>query len=120
MIGVAYPRAALRLDRVGKLLLLGPGIGVLAGCGAAPSLTVVGSYFPAWLACGVIGVVAALYLNCFVAVVQAFQKIPAINALAPTQSEPPFLVAQVVVMVIFIALGILAVKKFHPGAASRP
>jgi hypothetical protein len=60
MIGVAYPRAALRLDRVGKLLLLGPGIGVLAGCGAAPSLTVVGSYFPAWLACGVIGVVAAV------------------------------------------------------------
>jgi YtcA family len=40
--------------------LLGPCVGVLAGCGAAPSLTVVGSYFPAWLACGIIGVVAAI------------------------------------------------------------
>ena len=68
----------------------------------------------------VIGVVVALYLNCFVAVVQAFQKIPAINALAPTQSEPPFLVAQVVVLAIFIVLGILAVRKFHPPAPSRP
>ena len=62
----------------------------------------------------VIGAMLALYLNCFVAVVQAFQKLPFLQPLAPTQSEPPFVIAQVVVMVIFIALGIGAVRKFHP------
>jgi hypothetical protein len=55
--------------------------------------------------------VAALYLNVFVGVVQAFQKLPFLKPLAPTQSEPPFLVAQVVVLVIFALLGILAVKR---------
>lgn len=43
-----------------RLLLLCPCVGSLAGCGAAPSLTVVGSYFPAWLACGIVGLVAAI------------------------------------------------------------
>jgi hypothetical protein len=62
----------------------------------------------------VIGAMLALYLNCFVGVVQAFQKLPFLQPLAPTQSEPPFVVAQVVVMAIFIALGIGAVRKFHP------
>jgi hypothetical protein len=57
---------------------------------------------------------AALYLNVFVAVVQAFQKLPLLQPLAPTQSEPPFLIAQVVVLVIFVALGILAASRFHP------
>ena len=55
----------------------------------------------------------ALYLNVFVLVVQTFMKVPAVHALAPTQKEPPFLIAQVVVMLIFIALTVLAVKKFH-------
>jgi hypothetical protein len=63
----------------------------------------------------VVCAVIALYLNVFVAVVQSFLKIPALKALAPTQKEPPFLVAQLVVMAIFIAFGILAVKKFHVG-----
>jgi hypothetical protein len=57
----------------------------------------------------------ALYLNCFVAVVQSFLKEPALKALAPTQKEPPFLVAQLVVIAIFIVLGVLAVKKFQVG-----
>jgi hypothetical protein len=58
----------------------------------------------------------AEYLNVFVLVVQAFEKVPALRALAPTQSEPPFLVAQLAVMAVFIALTIFAVKKFHPDA----
>ena len=58
----------------------------------------------------IVGAVLALYLNVFVAVVQAFQKLP---PLAPTQSEPPFLIAQLVVMAIFIVLGVVAVKRFH-------
>ena len=57
----------------------------------------------------------ALYLNVFVLVVQSFEKVPALKAMAPTQSEPPFLVAQVIVLLLFIVLGIFAVKKFHLG-----
>lgn len=53
---------------------------------------------------------AALYLNCFVAVIQSFQKVPAVNALAPTQTEAPFLVAQVVVIVAFVAVGVVAIR----------
>ncbi|HEV2040553.1 MAG TPA: hypothetical protein VGT81_10990 [Casimicrobiaceae bacterium] len=62
----------------------------------------------------VAGAVVALYLNVFVGVVQAFQKLTFLAPLAPTQSEPPFVVAQVVVLVIFIALGVLALRSFHP------
>lgn len=52
-----------------------------------------------------IAAVFSLYLNMFVAVVQAFQKIPVLKAAAPTQSEPPFIIAQVTVMLIFILMG---------------
>jgi hypothetical protein len=62
----------------------------------------------------VAGAITALYLNVFVAVVQAFAKIPALRSLAPTQSEPPFLVTQALIFVIFIALGIAALVNFHP------
>ncbi len=55
----------------------------------------------------------ALYLNCFVAVVQSFLKIPALHAMAPNGNEPPFLVAQTIVLLIFIALGIFATKRFR-------
>ena len=61
----------------------------------------------------VITAVMALYFNVFVLVVQSFLKIPALKAMAPTQTEPPFLIAQVVVMLLFIVLGIFAVKKFR-------
>jgi hypothetical protein len=54
------------------------------------------------------------YLNVFVGVVQAFQKVPFFHALAPTQTEPPFAAVQGVVLIAFVALGIAAVKKFHP------
>src|ERR1700674_5629729 len=68
----------------------------------------------AWRWIYIIGAVVALYLNVFVGVVQAFQKLPALAALAPTQSEPPFLVAQLVVLAVFALLGLAAVKRFHP------
>ena len=58
--------------------------------------------------------VLALYLNAFVAVVQAFQKLAFLQRFAPTQAEAPFIVAQVAVLAIFAALGFLAVKRFHP------
>ena len=62
----------------------------------------------------VVGAVVALYLNVFVLIVQAFRRVPALAALAPTQSEPPFLVAQLVVMAFFIVLGIAAVRNRQP------
>jgi hypothetical protein len=55
----------------------------------------------------------ALYLNVFVLVVQSFEKVPALHALAPTQKEPPFAVAQLAVLVLFIVLTALAIKKFR-------
>jgi hypothetical protein len=56
----------------------------------------------------------ALYLNVFVGVVQAFQKVAFFHALAPTQTEPPFAVVQGIVLIAFVVLGIAAAKKFHP------
>jgi hypothetical protein len=70
-----------------------------------------------WIYVG--GAVLALYLNVFVGVVQAFQKRPFLSRLAPTQSEPPFFVAQLIVVAIFVVLGILAVMRFRP-TAPRP
>ncbi|WP_439544400.1 hypothetical protein [Hyphomicrobium sp.] len=60
--------------------------------------------------------VAALYLNCFVLVVQAFQKVPGIAELAPTQTEPPFQIAQGVLLVLAAYIGYRTVKSFHPVA----
>lgn len=66
-----------------------------------------------WLWIYVVTAVMALYLNVFVAVVQSFEKTAFLKAMAPTQSEPPFLVAQLVVLAIFVALTILAAKEFR-------
>jgi len=68
----------------------------------------------AWRWIYVVTATTALYLNAFVGVIQAFQKLPLLHELAPTQSEPPFVIAQAVVLLLFIALGALAVIRFHP------
>jgi hypothetical protein len=62
--------------------------------------------------------VTALYLNCFVLIVQMFQKLGPLNALAPTQSEPPFQVAQGLLLIAFLVLGIRAGRRYQPGALS--
>jgi hypothetical protein len=72
----------------------------------------------AWRWLYVATAIAALYLNVFVAVVQSFLKIPALQALAPHQSEPPFIVAQITVMAVFVVLGVLAVRRFRPDGIS--
>jgi hypothetical protein len=69
-----------------------------------------------WRLTYVVTAAMALYLNCFVLVVQLFLKVPALNALAPTQKEPPFLVAQLMVLALFIGLTILAAKRFRAGS----
>lgn len=70
-----------------------------------------------WRGLYVFAAMLALWFNVFVLVAQAFQKVSALKALAPTQADPPFLIAQTVVMVLFIIMGIAALRKFHPPAA---
>lgn len=67
----------------------------------------------AWRWIYVVTATTALYLNLFVLVVQLFRKVPPLTALAPTQTEPPFLVAQFILLVIYLAVTVLAVKKFR-------
>jgi hypothetical protein len=55
----------------------------------------------------------ALYLNCFVAVAQSFMKIPALHAMAPHGNEPPFAIAQGLLLVVFVALTIFCLRKFR-------
>jgi hypothetical protein len=71
----------------------------------------------AWRWLYVAGATAALWTNMFALVAQSFGKVPALHALAPTQSEPPFLISELVMLAIFVALGIAATRKFHPLAA---
>lgn len=66
-----------------------------------------------WRSTYVITAMIAQYLNFFVLVVQSFMKVSALKAVAPTQSEPPFAITQGIVLLLFICLGVLAVKKFR-------
>jgi hypothetical protein len=68
-----------------------------------------------WSRTYTITAVIALYFNVFVLVVQLFMKVPALKAIAPTQSEPPFQMAQLAVLLIFAILGVRAAMKFHGG-----
>src|SRR6266567_2825758 len=62
----------------------------------------------------VVTAVVALYFNVFVGVVQTFEKIPALKAIAPTQTEPPFKLTQLVVLALFVLLTIIATIRFRP------
>ena len=68
-----------------------------------------GAWRPVYVVCAAL----ALYLNVFVGVVQAFLKVSALHVLAPHQTEPPFLVAQLVVLALFIVLAVLAARRFR-------
>jgi hypothetical protein len=74
----------------------------------------------AWRWIYVIGAVICLYLNLFVLVVQSFLKIPALHAMAPTQTESPFKVTQLTVLIVSVVLGIVAVIRFHPEPSRAP
>jgi hypothetical protein len=67
----------------------------------------------AWRKTYVITAVLALYFNVFVLIVQSFQKIPALKNIAPTQNAPPFKLTQLIVLVAFVVLGILAALRFR-------
>jgi hypothetical protein len=70
----------------------------------------------AWRWTYVIAAMLALYFDAFVGVVQAFHKIPALHAMAPTDSEPPFALAQGALLVVMVILTIWAVRAFRPAA----
>jgi hypothetical protein len=81
-------------------------------------LTIVALYVKklagSWRGIYVITAVAACYLNVFVLVVQLFLKVPALHALAPQGTEPPFAIAQGIVLIGFVIAGFLGFKRFHP------
>lgn len=66
-----------------------------------------------WRSTFVITAVIAQYLNFFVLIVQLFEKVPGLHALAPTGSEGPFKIAQVTALILFVVLGFLATKNFR-------
>jgi hypothetical protein len=70
-----------------------------------------------WRIVFVVCAVATFYLDVFVGIVQAFQKVPFLAALAPTQSEPPFVVVQALALLAFVIVGTLAVIRFKPSRA---
>jgi hypothetical protein len=70
----------------------------------------------AWRKIYAVTATIALYLNVFVLVAQLFLKVPSLHVLAPTGSEPPFLLSEAVVMAVFIALTVVAAIRFHPQA----
>ncbi len=72
-----------------------------------------------WRTTYVITAVVALYLNVFVLVVQLFGKTPALAQLAPTQQEPPFVLAQALVLALFVWLGWAALRGFRLATTAR-
>ena len=65
-----------------------------------------------WRRAYVIAAITALYFNVFVLIIQLFMKVPALELLAPKQTEPPFLATQVLCLALFVVLGTLATKRF--------
>lgn len=71
-----------------------------------------------WRRVFVVASTIALYFNSFVTIIQCFKHIPALHALAPTQSETPFLITQLILLLLFIALGVTATRRFRALATS--
>jgi hypothetical protein len=95
----------LPAHKVGIISLVVLAVAILARYGRG----LAGGWRPIYVVCAAV----ALYLNIFVGVVQAFEKIPALAALAPNQTEAPFVVAQVAVLLLFAVLTIAAARRFR-------
>jgi hypothetical protein len=91
---------------VGAISLLVLAVAIFARCGRHLA--------GAWRWIYVVCALVALYFNVFVCVVQAFLKVPALHAMAPTQTEPPFKLTQLVVLALFVLLTIVAAIRFRP------
>jgi hypothetical protein len=98
------------------------GTGIVSSLVLAPTLLARYTFNLAgpWRRIYVVGAVVSLYLNCFVLVVQAFLKVPALNALAPEGKEPPFVLAQGLVLVLFVIAGIVAVRRARESGIAAP
>ncbi|WP_374440977.1 hypothetical protein [Stella sp.] len=94
------------------------GVGILALATLAPTVAALHVFRldGAWHRIYAAGAALNLYLLVFVAIAQAFLKVPALNRLAPTGSEPAFSIAQVVALAVFAALGWRAVRAVRPPA----
>ena len=66
-----------------------------------------------WRTIYVVSAMLALYLNVVALIVQLFQKVPPLKALAPTQTEPLFLVVQIATLLVFVLLTIKAAIRFR-------
>lgn len=110
--GFGFPAAHfLPSHGVGILSL----IALIGAIVAVYKFNLAGKWRRAYVICSVV----ALYFNCFVLVVQSFEKVDALKALAPTQSEPPFAIAQLVVLGLFAYAGLQAAKRFRGGAPPK-
>jgi hypothetical protein len=69
-----------------------------------------------WRRVYIVGATIALYFNVFVLVVQSFLKVPFLHKLAPSGSEPAFIIAQTIVLALFVYLGIVALRKSRKSA----
>ena len=106
LTGYCFPTTHLLPSQiVGALSLLTLAIAIVARYKSR----LVGHARTTYVVCAVL----AVYFDAFVAVVQSFLKIPSLKALAPTQSEPPFVIAQSILLLLFIGVGIAAAKKFR-------
>jgi hypothetical protein len=110
LTGFLFPMPFDPADVIGIISLLIVGLATLA--------LYSGKLRASWRWIYVASALFSLYLNCFVLVVQSFQKVAFFHALAPTQKEPPFAAAQGVVLVLFIGVGIAALRRFRPMSAA--
>jgi len=93
------------------------GVISLAALAIAALALYFGNLIGAWRWIYVVGAVVALYLNVFVGVVQVFQKVGRLRLLAPTQTEPPFALTQAAVLLFFLVLTAIALRRFRPPTA---
>jgi len=101
-----------------KQIGLGHAVGVLSLIVLAPTLFAIAArpLTGGWRVVYAAGATAALYLNVVIGVLQLFAKQPALRPDGPLLTAPTFLAAQLVVLLAFVALGALVVRRFHPPA----
>jgi len=67
-----------------------------------------------WRAVFVVGALVLLFFNCLVLIIQSFQKIPVLNALAPNGNEPPIVAVQLALLVACLLAGYFSIRRFRP------
>jgi hypothetical protein len=110
LTGFVFPFAGITPAQIVGLLA----VAILAACWRLRETSLAS---PLRRAIYVGGLVASLYLLAFVGVVQAFKHLAPLKALAPNGNEPPFVVAEVVTLALFAAVGLAVVLRFRGAAA---